>query len=101
MSDLSELRERLHLDLERVLGAAALVELDADAMRLAILDALAAYGSADTEARALSQRGAELDARYVMSEAAERMAERLRELHRVHVSSEPITEPVPLWEFAP
>lgn len=102
MSDLSELRERLHLDLERVIGAAAIVELDADAMRAAIIDALEIHTVATTEADGVAKILGTDDARSeLLAHAAERMVERLRELHRVHVSSEPFPEVEPGWGLEP
>lgn len=85
MSDLSELRERLHMDVERVIGAAAIVELDADAMREAIIEALEIYAQALSEAKAQPLNAVEHGSR-----AADKMAARLGKLHRVKVSSEPV-----------
>lgn len=84
MSDLSELRERLRVDVERVIGAAAIVELDAEAMRAAILDTLRIYGAA--VGAQLESPGSGMDAQ-AMASAATRMADRLHELQRVRISA--------------
>lgn len=80
MTDLSELRERLHLDAEMLVGAAAIEALDNLAMRLAILDALAIRDSAE---RLCEVQREPSDRQNLRAEAMEAMADRLRELHSV------------------
>lgn len=77
MSDLTELREQLHLSVERVIGAAAIAEIDNEAMRSAIIDALGIH----REAEALCDDVREpIDRLGVRAEALEAIVDRLQAL---------------------
>lgn len=92
MSDLEQIRRHAHDNIERLAAASAIIELDANAMRAAIIDVLRVY---DTDR--------EDDC--VTDTTAQRMAWRLRQLSRVSAEARAdaavveVPEPEPLTGY--
>lgn len=86
---LREERERLRADIDRILVTAETAEQDAEVLRQTVLRALEIHQDAESEAEELEG----VAALRAMAAAATEMAACLGRLHRVHVSSEPLTLP--------